>query len=266
MENAKVLIADTLEEAMILVFEKKHKILWQDETIKFSGMPLLSSVRSVWIFITRQDHYYKRKYNTFQDTKKFKCPARIHMKEIFEFPENIISADVRCRKEKAPKEVREKIDNKSVICRRKIVITFPSIESHKNYEVGQLAGLSQVIDPFLVRKITELVTEEGISGPRTIRNHIVKVIRKLRRTLMDQERLIEKISKGKGDMPSANIYFRPKSKPGNKDEADAEEAKNGARSSADEASDNEWDDDDNVKVLDNNSDPKNSTRQEHQRL
>ena len=48
--------------------------------------------------------------------------------------------------------------------------------------------------------------------PKTIRNHIVRATRKLRRSLIDQECLVDKIEQWKQDQKETNIYFRPKKK------------------------------------------------------
>ena len=109
----------------------------------------------------------------------------------------------------------------------------------------QAAGIFQTIDPFLSSKIEELV-KEGVGNvnemrrylkvavkrdlfegenlppitnkryfprPKTIRNHIVKATRKLRRSLIDQECLVGKIQQWQLEDPFAKIYFRPKGKP-----------------------------------------------------
>ena len=62
--------------------------------------------------------------------------------------------------------------------------------------------------------------------PKTIRNHMVKAVRNLRRSLIDQECLNDKIGEWKREDNSTNIFYRPKKKQTQRPEPDKEDIEN----------------------------------------
>lgn len=80
--------------------------------------------------------------------------------------------------------------------------------------------------------------------PKTIRNHMVKATRKLRRSLIDQECLVDKIDQWRQEDPATKIYFRPKEKPGNVDKDEHNEGNS-------DSNEEDLDENDEVKITEN---------------
>ncbi|XP_047124446.1 uncharacterized protein LOC105850359 isoform X2 [Hydra vulgaris] len=188
------------------------------------------------------DHYCQKNRVILQDTKKFDCPAMVYIKEIVEFPEfKLQKNSVRLRKETS-KKLRVALANPEILLkRRKYILTLPDISVHKNHVVGDNAGLSQPISEDLIVKISELV-KKGVNTvsemrrhleffvqaeftpnnnlqstnkrffpiDKTIRNHMLNARIKLRRSLIDQECLHDKINEWQRTFQKAMIKFRPK--------------------------------------------------------
>ena len=120
-----------------------------------------------------------------------------------------------------------------------IIISFSGL--YLKYLSFQHAGISQEIDPLLVKKI-EMFVKEGVStvnemrrqlkitvkheifggtnvpptsnrryypNPRIIRSHMVHAKRKMRHSMIDQECLIEKVKQWKEEQPNSRIFYRP---------------------------------------------------------
>ncbi|XP_047134258.1 calcium-responsive transcription factor [Hydra vulgaris] len=188
------------------------------------------------------DHYCRKNRVILQDTKKFDCPAMVYIKEIIEFPEFKVSKNtVRLRKETSKKLRLALVDPEILLKCRKYILVLPDISVHKNHAVGDNAGISQPISENIIVKIADLV-KKGVNTvsemrrhleffvqaeftannnlqsankryfpiDETIRNHMLNARRKLRRSLIDQECLHDKISEWQIIFQEAMIKFRPK--------------------------------------------------------
>lgn len=80
--------------------------------------------------------------------------------------------------------------------------------------------------------------------PKVIRSNITRVLKTIRGSLIDQDRLINKIEQWKAEDSNANIYFRPKCD-------DVEKPNEGAEENNEESDDEE--DDEEEKDMENNS-------------
>nr|XP_047131654.1 uncharacterized protein LOC124810593 isoform X2 [Hydra vulgaris]XP_047142244.1 uncharacterized protein LOC124816635 [Hydra vulgaris] len=188
------------------------------------------------------DHSCKKKRMTLQVTKKFDCPAQVYIKEIIEFSEYKLDRDSTWLRKEISKKLRAVLALKNtVLMCRKYILVIPAISAHQNHLIGDEAGLNQPLCEELIIKISELV-KKGVNSvsemrrhlaafiqvefnsnnnpqktnkrffPRddTIANHILRARRKLQRSLIDQECLLDKINEWKIFFPDATIKFRPK--------------------------------------------------------
>nr|XP_047143262.1 uncharacterized protein LOC124817350 isoform X4 [Hydra vulgaris] len=188
------------------------------------------------------DHSFKKKRMIPQITKKFDCPAKIFIKEIIEFPEFKLDRDsTRIRKEVSKKLHSALILKQTVLMCRKYILVIPAISAHSNHLIGDASGLNQPLCEELILKIGELV-RTGVSSvtemrrhlktflqmefnsnnmlqktnkrffpsDKTIANHMLIARRKLRKSMIDQECLWEKINDWKINFQDAMIKFRPK--------------------------------------------------------
>eukprot|EP00112_Aurelia_sp_Birch-Aquarium-sp1_P011369 Seg239.8 transcript_id=Seg239.8/GoldUCD/mRNA.D3Y31 product="hypothetical protein" protein_id=Seg239.8/GoldUCD/D3Y31 len=73
---------------------------------------------------------------------------------------------------------------------------------------------------------------------------MIKATRKLRRSLIDQECLVDKIDQWRQEDPAMKIYFRPKEKPGNVDKDEYNEGNS-------DSNEEDLDENDEVKITEN---------------
>nr|XP_047131872.1 uncharacterized protein LOC124810909 isoform X1 [Hydra vulgaris] len=188
------------------------------------------------------DHSFQKKRVLMQDTKKFDCPANISLKEIVEFPSFKLDRDSLRGRREASKKLHSALTTLTEFSiLRKYILLLPDISVHKNHLINDAAGFNQPLSKEIITKIGELV-KNGVNTvpemrrhlnafvhlelqsdvtakksnkrffPRdeTIANHIKKARQSLRRSLIDQECLREKINEWKLYFPDALIMFRPK--------------------------------------------------------
>ncbi|XP_065670722.1 uncharacterized protein LOC105849232 isoform X2 [Hydra vulgaris] len=188
------------------------------------------------------DHSCQKKRIFLQDTKKFDCLANITIKEIIEFPDFKLERDSLYLRREASKKLHSVLatQNKFTIL-RKYILLLPDISVHNNHLINDEAGLNQPLSKEIINKIGELVKNGVISVPEmrrhlntfvhmqfisnnipkksnkrffprdeTIANHIKKARQNLRRSMIDQECLREKIIEWKHYFPDSMILFRPK--------------------------------------------------------
>jgi len=189
------------------------------------------------------DHNYRKHEVIVQDTKKFNCPASVKIKEVIVFPEHKLNENKKRKKDEASKLIRTQIKGKNVNLKfeRKFLVVLPNVKDHKFHFVEEGAGISQSIDAVLSQKISSFVSEgvltvkemkrhlkivvknEIFRGKRlpprsnrrfwpetkTIQNHIDASKCKLRRSMIDQENLLDKIKDWKIDQ---NVQKTKKSK------------------------------------------------------
>ncbi|XP_047132481.1 calcium-responsive transcription factor-like [Hydra vulgaris] len=169
------------------------------------------------------DHYCQKSRVILQDTKKFDCPAIVYIKEIVEFPEfKLLRNSLRLRNETSKKLSVSLAKSENVHKSRKYILLLPDISVHRNHPVGETAGINQSISDDLIVKIGDLV-KKGVNTisemrrhleffvhgeitsdkpqktnkrffpmDKTIRNRMLNARRKLRRSMIDQECLLEK--------------------------------------------------------------------------
>ncbi|XP_065653455.1 uncharacterized protein LOC136080567 [Hydra vulgaris] len=188
------------------------------------------------------DHSCFKKRVALQDTKKFDCPAKVSIKEIVEFPEFKLERDTSYLRRETSKKLHSALATQNkFITIKKYILLLPGISVHKNHLINDAAGLNQPLSKDIVKKIVELV-KNGVNSvpemkrhlsdfvnvefnskiipeksnkrffPRdeTIANHIKKARLNLRRSMIDQECLRDKINEWKLYFPDAKIMFRPK--------------------------------------------------------
>jgi len=203
--SKKVIIVDSLEEAMKKIkehelenavrfsvfcsrkgfgetdlYSRKHKVMWQDENIEFTGVPFFIVNQKTFDCqhgVDRNKAVKERKkterqiksnghsYRTISRRSiKVECPCKVHIKEIIEFPEYKISEDTKNRRVRASKNVRTAIENKATgTAIRKFVVTIPDASEHQFHAVGEEASISKEADPYVVDKIEFLVEERVTS-------------------------------------------------------------------------------------------------------
>nr|XP_047146148.1 calcium-responsive transcription factor-like [Hydra vulgaris] len=119
-----------------------------------------------------RDHSCRKHKNIVQVTKKFDCPAKVHIKEILEFPEFKVYRDSEWLRKDTSKKLRLALTgNKNMIVSRKYVLIIPDITVHRNHLIGNAAGLIQPISDKLVIKIGELV-KVGVNSVTEMRRHL----------------------------------------------------------------------------------------------
>ncbi|XP_065650796.1 uncharacterized protein LOC136078917 [Hydra vulgaris] len=192
--------------------------------------------------VVATDHYCKKNKIVLQDTKKFDCPAKAVIKEIVEFPQYKLDRDSVWLRQEASKKLRAGLATKenNSIC-RKYILLLPEISAHKNHPTGDEAGLNQPLSKEIITKIGQLVAKgvKSVSEMRrlldsfvstkfnsielpqktnkrffprdeTIANHMQKARLTLRRSMIDQECLRDKINEWAMYYPDAKMQFRPK--------------------------------------------------------
>ncbi|XP_065641332.1 calcium-responsive transcription factor [Hydra vulgaris] len=242
--------------------KKNHKVFFEDKDFPYSGVPFIISSQSTLdcqqgkdrnVKVKAEyrekkndeaarDHSCRKHKNIVQVTKKFDCPAKVHIKEILKFPEFKVYRDSEwLRKDTSKKLCLALTGNKNMIVSRKYVLIIPDITVHRNHLIGNAAGLLQPISDELVIKIGELV-KVGVNSvtemrphlenfvhinfssrsmpnksnkrffplDETIRNHMLKARKKMCHSLIDQECLNKKVAEWANNYKKAFIKFRPK--------------------------------------------------------
>lgn len=90
------------------------------------------------------------------ETKKIGCKAKVVLNEILIFPE--LEAVATLSKSKR-NFLRKKVRMDQSTGEKAFLLTLPSLDNHSSHEIGNHAGLNQVIDASLTNKIKELVSE-----------------------------------------------------------------------------------------------------------
>ncbi|XP_065665743.1 calcium-responsive transcription factor-like [Hydra vulgaris] len=251
-----------MEKELKELTKKNHKVFFEDKELSYSGVPFIISSQSTLdcqqgkdrnVKVKAEyrekkndeaakDHSCRKHKNIVQITKKFDCPAKVHIKEILEFPEFKLDRDSEWLRKDTSKKLRLALTgNKNMIVSRKYVLIIPDISVHRNHLIGDAAGLIQPISDELIIKIGEqvkvgvnTVTEmrrhlenfvrinfSSRSMPNksnkrffpldeTIRNHMLKARKKFCHSLIDQECLNIKVAEWAKNYKEAFIKFRPK--------------------------------------------------------
>ncbi|XP_065682326.1 uncharacterized protein LOC124811828 [Hydra vulgaris] len=243
------------------VHSENHKVLWETEG-SYAEVPFIVLAQKVLdcshgtdrnnarkktykdkTKAKKTEHSCQKSYFSVQDTKKFQCPAQVSMKEIIYFKDYKLTEPTEWKKRITSLQIRNllKVKGEIGMTKKKIMLIVDDISEHRNHAVGELAGISQEIDPRLSKKIISYANEiKNVREMRCllkifvrndlfdksdmpdinnrlffpsnniIRVHMVAARKKLQLFLIDQECLLNKIKAWQKDDPSVNIFFRPK--------------------------------------------------------
>ncbi|XP_065671754.1 uncharacterized protein LOC136089631 [Hydra vulgaris] len=244
------------------LIKKNDKVFFEDIDFSYSGVPFIVSSHCTLDCQQRKDrnvklkeryrkkqndkavadHSFKKSKTNLQVTKKFNCPAKVHIKEVYEFPEFKLDRDSEWLRKDASKKLRVALtENRNIIMCRKYVLIISDISVHRNHPIGDAAGINQLISEDLIVKIGELVgvgvntvpemkrhlenfvridssssniplksNKRFFPRDKTIRNHMMKARQKLRYSFIDQECLLKKVKEWEDNFKGSFIKFRPK--------------------------------------------------------
>ncbi|XP_065639261.1 uncharacterized protein LOC136072160 isoform X2 [Hydra vulgaris] len=152
-----------MEQKFEELLKKNHRVFFEDNDFPHIGVPFIFSAhtcldcqqgidrnikakekyRKKKNDAAAKDHYYQNNKVILQDTKKFDCPAVIHIKEIVEFPEFKLTRDTTWSRNEMSKKLRIAISTQGnfIMC-RKYILVLPGVSAHKNYVIGETASLS----------------------------------------------------------------------------------------------------------------------------
>ncbi|XP_065679986.1 uncharacterized protein LOC124806407 isoform X2 [Hydra vulgaris] len=220
-----VAFKQSMEKSIEDIMKKNRKVYFEHKDYPYSGIPFIFSSSSILYC---------------QQGKDKNCAA----KNKYRMKKNQEALDrdsLRGRREASKKlhSALTTLTEFSIL--RKYILLLPDISVHKNHLINDAAGFNQPLSKEIITKIAELV-KNGVNTvpemrrhlnafvhlelqsdvtakksnkrffPRdeTIANHIKKARQSLRRSLIDQECLREKINEWKLYFPDALIMFRPK--------------------------------------------------------
>lgn len=187
-----------------------------------------------------------------QGTRKVGCPAHIHLKSYTLYPEfKITGSDkagisawkLRILRQKQLQELHKALSSGQELTRvKRYFVSLPSEDAHKGHIMGAMGGLAQRMHPYLIQKVTEMVTQ-GITDtaevkrglkhyvmsqlcselninpakidrpfyPTTVdvRNHINNAKLALQLSKLDQENLRLLIEMWRKQDSTTNFFFRP---------------------------------------------------------
>ncbi|XP_065067585.1 uncharacterized protein LOC135693125 [Rhopilema esculentum] len=164
------------------------------------------------------------------------------MKEIIEFPSHKVCDNTEWKRSQKAKALKTDLQSKTPTeFKRRFQLVIPDVSVHSGHSIGENAGISQEIEPYLVQKIVMLV-KQGVTtvnemrrqlfanadlpsttnrryypNTRIIRSHMVHAKRKQRYSMIDQECLVEKIKIWKEEQTNSKIFFRPTATESNDD-------------------------------------------------
>ncbi|XP_047124564.1 uncharacterized protein LOC100210608 isoform X2 [Hydra vulgaris] len=207
-----VTCSGTMENNFEELLKKKHKVFYEDKEFPYTGVPFIVSAltkldcqhgkdrnikakaqyRQMRNKKASTDHYCQKSRVILQDTKKFDCPAIVYIKEIVEFPEFKTAG------------INQSISDDLIV----------KIGDLVKKGVNTISEMRRHLEFFVHGEITsdkpQKTNKRFFPMDKTIRNHMLNARRKLRRSMIDQECLLEKISEWKIVFHEAMIKFRPK--------------------------------------------------------
>eukprot|EP00794_Sanderia_malayensis_P018226 gene18226-20044_t len=200
----------------------EHKVFWEDEDFKFTGVPFCivgrkkmdcqhGKDRNTAVKKQRQDEKMKQmmfegspatKKKRHPMTKKHDCPAQIYMKEIIQFPDLRLKQDSKFRRGMGSKKLRQILrGQKQTAILRRVLLSIPDISSHENHDVAKVIETGEDYFEKLSVELAEMNQELA-----TIESLLEPLIQK-KDSLTEKKREIEQTIQY--HRPDKNLYPEP---------------------------------------------------------
>uniref|UniRef100_A0A7M5WZ66 Uncharacterized protein n=2 Tax=Clytia hemisphaerica TaxID=252671 RepID=A0A7M5WZ66_9CNID len=131
-------------------YEKTHKIMWNDETITFSGVPfIILGTKKLDCHFGKDRNIVPKKRRLAQKaeadkpyknprsirmTVKNNCPCQVVVKELVHFPDHTITGDTKWKRETGSKLLRKAIKNRTLAnFKKSFILMIPPAEEHVNH-------------------------------------------------------------------------------------------------------------------------------------